>query len=418
MATKSIVIIALLIAAFVLSASEVAFYSLTSAQEKLEGRLYSLLRSPQLLLSTILVSNAVSVFLFSLLCASLAVDVASLFSLNKTVVIIAEVIIASGLLILFADTVPKIIASRNPRGVAKATLPLLTLLLIVESPVVLPLNSFLSRINRRRKKNALSIDDEGLKTLSKIATTAKVMDENEARLLNKIAFLGEKTVRNAMTPRAEITSVSEDAQFNEVLEVLKRHEHSRVLVYSKTPDNVVGILYARDFLPVFRRKTSREKFQVAGLIRKPVFVPETQSIEQLIETFKENKVHIAVVVDEFGGLAGIVTLSDVVREIFGSSAEGPREGERIKRLSDSVFLVKGQARLEELAAEVEGLNVGEMAGKTISALLTELQGHVPRLGSRLNIGDFEFEVVQATPKNIVQVKVTRVKPQPVSGNEE
>ncbi len=408
----------LLIAAFILSACEVAFYSLTSAQEKLEGKIYSLLKSPQLLLSTILVSNAIAVFLFSLLAASLAVDVASHFSISKTLVITAEVIVASGLLILFADTIPKIIASRNPRGIAKATLPILTLLLLVESPVVLPLNSFLSRISRKRKKTSLSIDDGGLKTLAELAASAKVMDENEARLLNKIAFLGEKTVRNAMTPRAQITSISEEAHFNEVLDVLKRHEHSRVLVYSRAPENIVGILYARDFLPVFRRKSARKTFRIGGLMRKPVFVPETQSIEQLIETFRENRVHIAVVVDEFGGLAGIVTLSDVVREIFGSSAEGPREGERIKRLSDSVFLVKGLARLDEVAAEVDGFNVGQMPGETVSALLTELEGHVPRLGSRLNVGNFEFEVVQATPKNVVQVRIHRVNSQPDSANEE
>ena len=314
MVTQLIIIVVLLIFAFVLSASEVALYSLTGSHETLEGRISSrLFKAPQLLLSTILVSNAIAVFMFSLMGASLALDLASAFSFNKTIAVSIEIVIVTGLLILFADTVPKIVASRNPKFVVRTTLPFLTVLVAIESPIVFPMNSFLSYINRKRKKSSVTIDNEGLKILSEIAATAGVMEENEAHLLKKIALLGEKTVRNAMTPRPGIISVSVDSKFNNVLQILRSCEHSRLPVYSETIENIVGMLYARDFLRVFRRKSSRKKFQISMLMRKLVFVPETQSIEKLIETFKENKVHIAVVVDEFGGLAGLVTLSDVVR---------------------------------------------------------------------------------------------------------
>ncbi len=418
MATKLLIILALLVIAFILSASEVALYSLTSSREALQGGISSrLFKSPQLLLSTILVSNAIAIFLFSLMGASLAIDFASRFSFSKTIAIIAEVVIFSGSLILFADTVPKIVASRNPRFVARATLPLLAILLMVESPIVFPLNSLLSRINRRRKKSRLTIDNDGLRKLSEIAATAGVMEENEAHLLRKIASFGEKTVRNAMTPRAEIISISVDSKFGGVLEELRRSEHSRLPVYSETPENVVGVLYARDFLSVFRRKTLRKKFQVSALMRKPVFVPETQSLEKLIETYKENKLHFAVVVDEFGGLAGIVTLSDVVREIFGASAEVPRGSHGIVRLSDSVFAVKGSVRLDEVAAEVEDFYPGEKSNETVSSLLTETYGSVPKLGSKVKFGSFEFEIEQATPKSILQVKFRRLDSMPVIKDE-
>ncbi len=419
MATKLIIIAILLIVAFILSAGEVALYSLTSSKESLEGGIFSrLFKSPQLLLSTILVSNAAAVFLFSLTGASVAIDVANRFSFSKAIALSAEVVIFSGLLILFADSVPKIVASRNPGFVARAIMPLLVVLLLIESPIVLPLNSFLSRINRRRKKASLKIDNEGLKTLSELATTAGVMEENEAQLLKKISVLGEKTVRNAMTPRAEITSISDESGFAEVLEILKRCEHSRLPVYSGASENVVGMLYARDFLRVFRRKVARKRFQVSALMRKPVFVPETQSLERLIETFKENTVHIAVAVDEFGGLAGIITLSDVVREIFGSSAEEPRQSQRIARLSDSTFSIKGNARLDEIATEVEGFDAGEKTTETISSLLTAIHGYVPRLGNRTKLGNFEIEVKQATPKTILQVRLRRLNSLPVNDDEQ
>ena len=421
MATQLIIIIALLIFAFVLSASEVALYSLTSSHELLEGKISSrLFKSPQLLLSTILVSNAIAVFLFSLMGASFALDFASRFSFSKTVAVSIEVAMFSGILILFADTVPKIVASRNPKIVARATLPLLVILLAVESPVVFPLNSFLTRVNRRRKKSQVTIDNEGLKTLSEIAATTRVIEENEAQLLKKIAFLSEKTVRNAMTPRSEIASISVETDFEGVLEILKRCEHSRLPVYSGGLENIVGMLYARDFLRVFRRKTIRprqsiqdKKFQVSTLMRKAVFVPETQALERLVETFKEHKLHVAVVVDEFGGLAGIVTLSDVVREIFGSSAELPRESQRIVRHSGSIFSIKGNARLSEIAAEVEGFDPGDRSSETVSSLLTEIHGYVAKVGTRIKFNNFEFEVEQATPKTILQVQLRRLNTVPV-----
>jgi CBS domain containing-hemolysin-like protein len=417
-AIKSIVIIVLLFFAFVLSAAEVALYSLTSSREPLEGKISSrLFKYPQLLLSTILVSNAAAVFLFTLIGASLDIEVSSRLSLNRTLGLGIGVFAFSGMLILFADAVPKIVAARNPKLVVRLSLPLLVLLLIAESPLVYPLNSFLSRINARRRKHVLTIDNKGLKTLSHIATRAGVIDENEAQLLRKISFLGEKTVRDSMTMRGEITSIPDDSKFDAIVETLRKSEHSRIPVYSGTPDNVVGILYARDFLRVFRRKISRKMFNVGALMRKPVFVPETQSLEKLIETFRTNKVHMAVAVNEFGGLAGIITLSDVVRGIFGSSAEKPREGLLITRLSDGVFLANGNARLEEISHDVGGFDFGFDSGETVSSFLVSLHGSVPRVASKIQVGNFEFEIAEATPKAVLQVKLHPLYSGSVARNE-
>ncbi len=144
------------------------------------------------MLSTILVSNAAAVFLFTLLGASIAVDISAEFSANKALAIGIEVVIISGVLIIFADAVPKMVAARNAKLVVRLLLPLLALLVIIESPLVYPINFFLSRINARRKKSSLTIDSDGLKRLSKIAARAGVIEENEAQLLGKIALLRRK----------------------------------------------------------------------------------------------------------------------------------------------------------------------------------------------------------------------------------
>ncbi len=409
MLTSILVMIFLLGLAFVLSAAEVALYTITSSGELPKGKMTArLFKSPQLLLSTILVSNAVSVFMFTLIGAAVAVDFASLISMNRLVAVGIEVVTVSGLLIFFADAVPKIVALRNARLVLGLSLPLLLVLLAVESPIVYPLNAFLSRITARRRRLALTIDNRRLKTLSRIAGTTGVIEENEAQLLRKISYLGERTVKDTMTSREEIISIPDKAGFEEVSETFRKSEHSRLPVYSGSSENVVGILYARDFLPMVRKRTGRRKFNAGLLMRPPVFVPETQSLEKLIETYRVNKRHIAVVVDEFGGLSGIVTLSDVVREIFGSSAEMPREGAKLTRLQDGAYLVKGSARLDELGAQVGTFDFGYDSGSTVSSLLVKVRGTVPRVGSKVRVGNLEFEVVQATPKAILQVKLRQL----------
>ncbi len=409
MATRVFILTFLLALAFVLSAAEVALYSITGSGEPVRGKLMSkLFKSPQLLLSTILVSNTVSVFLFTLIGASVAVDLAEAASVSKAVAVASEIVVVSALLIFFADAVPKLVAMRNSRLVVRLSLPLLLLLLVIESPVVYPLNSFLSRITARRRRKSLTIDSEGLKTLSSVAGSAGVIEEHEAQLLRKISFLGERSVKDTMTPREEIRSVSEDAGFDDVVEAFRESEHSRMPVYSGTAENVVGMIYARDFLPLVRKKSGKKRFTARSLMRVPVFVPETQSLEKLLETYRSHKLHIAVVVDEFGGLSGIVTLSDVVREIFGSSAEKPREGTRMIRLPDGSVITKGSARLEELAPDLGSLDFEYDAGDSVSSLLIRVRGSVPKVGSKMRIGNFEFEVVQASPKAILQVKLRQL----------
>ncbi len=409
MLTSVIVLIILLALAFMLSAAEVALYTITSSGETMKGALEErLFKSPQLLLSTILVSNNVAVFLFTLIGASVAVDAASALSVSSAITVSVEVIVVTGMLIFFADAVPKIVALQNPRLIFRLTLPLLLVLLVVETPIVYPLNSFLSRITARRKRRALTLDSRKLKSLSRIAGSAGVIEENEADLLRKISVLGERNVRDTMTSREEIISIPEQARFDEVVEAFRKSEHSRLPVYSDSKEDVVGILYARDFLPMIRKRTGRKSFRAGTMMRQPVFVPETQSLEKLLETFRVNKRHLAVVVDEFGGLSGIVTLSDVVREIFGSSAEMPREGTKLVRLPDGSHLAKGTARLEELAGELGPFDFEYEGGATVSALLINVRGSVPKVGSKTRLGNFEFEVVQATPKAILQVKLRQL----------
>ncbi len=170
---------------------------------------------------------------------------------------------------------------------------------------------------------------------------------------------------------------------------LNKSEHSRLPVYSGTADNVVGILYARDFLHSFRRKTQRKKFNVRTLMRKPVFVPETQSLEKLIETFKANMVHIAVVVDEFGGSGGnCYTFGCCSWKYSGQVPKCPRKGFVVAKLSDNSFLVKGSARLDEIASDSSLWRLASRVRFRVRRhdffLSCAAHGSVPRVGSRID----------------------------------
>ncbi len=409
MTTKFLIIFLLLALSFLTSAAEVALYASNSvrgaARYEMGGKR---LKSPQTFLSTILVTNSVANFLFALYAASLTLDLSRSLALDRTLTVPLEIVIVTSLLIFLADAVPKIVASNNPRLINKISMPLVSVLTVVEAPIVLPLNALLARVNSHRRRPSVTIDNEGLKVLSKIAGNAGVLEEHEADLLRKIAFLGEKTVKDAMTLRTGIVSIPTNSTFDEVVDVFQRSEHSRLPVHDGSLENIIGMLYAREFLPIFRKKGSHTKFDVRSLMRQPIYVPETQSLEMLLETFKMNRLHIAVVVDEFGGLAGIVTLSDVVREIFGSSAEMPRENSKAVRIGEDTYMAGGGVRLDDLASEVGGLDFGFDPVDTVSALLIERYGEVPRVGNKMKIGSFEFEVEQATPKAILQVRVRQL----------
>jgi len=416
--TKILILLVLLCTSFAFSAAEVALYSARSSGVRPRGKLYSrMLESPQLLLSTILISNAMSVFALTLIGASLAVDTAVALRINRTFSLAIEVVVVSGVLIIAADAVPKILAARRPDAVLTFMLPLVVVLLVLESPLVFPLKGILTRLTARKRGATIKIDDKGLKSLAQVAGSAGVIDLEEAEVLRKISYLGDKNVRGTMTPRTEIRSIAADISFNEAVDAFRKTEHSRMPVYSELPENVVGMLYARDVLPYLKNKSAQRRFDVRTIMRIPVFVPETQSIEKLLDTFRANRVHAAIAVDEFGGLAGLVTLSDVVREIFGAGGVLPREGSRILNLRDGSYIMKGGTKLEEVAAAIGGFEFEFQPDDSISSLLISRNGSVPRVGKKIEIGRCLFEIEQATPKTILQVRLRRPNPSTVEKNE-
>jgi gliding motility-associated protein GldE len=231
--------------------------------------------------------------------------------------------------------------------------------------------------------------------------------KEEQRMLEGIVRFGDETAKEIMTSRQDVVDLDFKSSFNEVLKCIVENNYSRIPVYQDNSDNIRGILYIKDLLPHLRKPAN---FRWQSLIRPPYFVPETKKIDDLLREFQENKVHIAIVVDEFGGTSGIVTLEDILEEIVGEiNDEYDEEEKNYVRINSNTFVFEGKTLLsdfykilnldDEIFSEVEG-DADSLAG-----LLLEIKGDFPELNERIDYLNFTFEILEMEERRISKVKV-------------
>ena len=231
--------------------------------------------------------------------------------------------------------------------------------------------------------------------------------KEEQRMLEGIVRFGDETAKEVMTSRQDVVDLDFQSTFQEVLQCVVENNYSRIPVYQGDSDHIRGILYIKDLLPHLSKGSS---FRWQTLIRPPYFVPETKKIDDLLREFQENKVHIAIVVDEFGGTSGIVTLEDVLEEIVGEINDEYDEDEKsYQRVNSNTFIFEGKTLLsdfykilkvdDDIFEEVEG------DADTIAGLLLEIKGEFPRLREKIDYRDFTFEILEMEERRISKVKV-------------
>jgi gliding motility-associated protein GldE len=236
--------------------------------------------------------------------------------------------------------------------------------------------------------------------------------KDEQRMLEGIVRFGDETAKEIMTSRQDVIDLDFKSSFTDVLKCIIENNYSRIPVYQDTIDNVRGILYIKDLLPHLRKPAT---FRWQSLIRPPYFVPETKKIDDLLREFQENKVHIAIVVDEFGGTSGIVTLEDILEEIVGEINDEYDEDEKsYVRINSNTFVFEGKTLLsdfykilkldDEIFAEVEG-DADSLAG-----LLLEIKGDFPELHEKIDYQNFTFEIMELEERRISKVKVVVHQP--------
>ncbi len=401
-------LVALLISGFV-SGSEIAFFSLTPPEldeldnEPVGPRIRKLFASPERLLATILIANNLVNVTIVVLCNFALGPVFS--GMPEVVSFILQTVILTFLILLFGEILPKLIANSNNLRWVRFSSGGVGLLSTVLRPLASLLVGSSGIVNRVVVKKNHDVTPEELSQALEI-TDVKGTDNKE--MLEGILRFGDTNASEVMTPRVDMTDIEISAKFSEVMKVVLGSGYSRIPVYRNSQDDIQGILYSRDLLPYIG--TVDDSFEWQKLLRKPYFVPESRMIDDLLEDFRGRRLHMAVVVDEFGGTQGIVTLEDVLEEIVGDiNDEYDDEQKTYRKLPDDTYIFAGKTILSDFF-RIIGLDEADYADvtqdcETLAGMLLAIRGDFPKEKEPLVYGRCRFLILDIDNHRITSVRV-------------
>lgn len=408
-----VIALALVGCSAIISGSENAFFSLTKVQvnelTQQEGQgtnyLSHLLNHPKKLLATILLTNTF-VNIAMVMVSSLMLDIIFDFEATPFLGFFFEIILVTFVLVLFGEVMPKIYASQNAIKLSKwMALPMFVLSKIF-SPFVYVLEKSTSIIDKRitKKGHILSIDE----LTHAIDITAEAdTPKQEKFILKSIVNFGNTNVKQIMRLRPDMSALDATVNFAELLNKINNWGYSRVPIYRDNLDQIIGILYIKDLLPHMHKG---DDFDWIKLIRKPYFVPESKKIDDLLKEFQSKRVHLAIVVDEFGGTSGIVTMEDILEEIFGEiNDEFDEEESFFSKIDNNTFVFEAKMLINDACKmmEVDTNIFDEVRNEadTIGGMLLEVSGHLPEINEAISINQFTFIIEAADNRKIKRVKV-------------
>jgi putative hemolysin len=413
-----LMLLVLLICSALISGAEVAFFSLTPANFITENGKRSnaqkivvrLLDKPKKLLATILVANntinIAIVLLFDLLTDEFFGRMNTVF-FGLDFKFVVEVGVITFLILLFGEILPKVYASRNNVKFSNFMAYPMNVLDTLFSPLSIPMRGVTLYIHERlgKQKSYISIDQlsQALELTREEDTT-----KEEQKILQGIVSFGNTDTKQVMRPRMDIFALNQTQSFKEIIPDIIENGYSRIPVYKENIDQVIGILYVKDLLPYLDKKN----FEWTSLLRDPYFIPENKKLDDLLNEFKEKKIHLAIVVDEYGGTSGLISLEDIIEEIVGDiSDEFDDEDLIFSKLDDSNFVFEGKTplkdfykiiRLEDPVAFEE--NKGE--SETLAGFLLEISGGFPKKNEIITFLNYKFTVEVIDDKRIKQIKLS------------
>ena len=396
------------------SGSEMAFFSLT--REELDGladsksprdkRILNLIGNPERLLATILIVNDFVNVGIVMLLNFFFMDFVKFGADAQWLEFILLTVVLTFLLLLFGEVMPKIYSKSDSMRFARFTANGFTVL----SYLLKPFSSFLVRSTTftqrlvSKKQHLLSVDE----LEQALELTDKKEIGEQKKMLEGIIRFGDETVKNIMTSRLDMVMLDIHAPYSEVLKCAEENAYSRIPVYGKTQDDIRGVLYIKDLIPHLNKT---DNFRWQSLLRQPFFVPETKMIDDLLCDFQTVKVHMAMVVDEFGGISGLITLEDIIEEVVGEiNDEFDEPDTSYEQLEDNVYLFDGRTLLTDFykIASLDSDDFEEVAGEadSLAGLLLEVKGEFPALHETIICNGIAFEVVEKDKHRIVKIKAT------------
>lgn len=419
---NTIILVLLFISSALISGAEVAFFSLSqtdlnelSNESKEANIIVTLLEKPRKLLATILITNNFINILIVLLFASLSKTFfgnfqyeIDLYFFAISIRFLLEIVLVTFLILLFGEVLPKVYASRNALRFSQKMSKFIRVINGVLTPFSLPLISLTKFIEKKlgNKNSNFSVEtlSQALELTSEGATT-----KDEQKILEGIVNFGNTETVQIMKPRIDIFALSDEEDYEIVLHKILENGYSRNPVYKENIDNIIGVLYAKDLLAHLNKKN----FKWQSLVREAFFVPENKKLDDLLDDFRDRKNHLAIVVDEYGGTSGLVTLEDVIEEIVGDiNDEFDDDDLQYSKIDVNNYIFEGKTTIKDfckvLDDEDEAIFEEEKGeSETLAGFILEISGKFPKKGEKINFKNYTFTIEAIDKKRIKQIKATR-----------
>ncbi len=408
------ILLVLLLCSALISGAEVAFFSLTpsdhhtlnSSEDKSHHRILNLLSTPKQLLATILISNNFVNIGIVILSTYIVNDLINQ-SLDEVVIFIIQVVVVTFLILLFGEVIPKVYASKQALKFASFMSSPLSVARIACSPFSKPLVAFSKLIDKRIKAKNYDLSVEHLEHALDL-TRDEETSEEEHKILRGIVEFGNTEVQQIMKARIDVKAIDQSMNFREVHDFILDAGFSRIPVYEESFDNIKGILYIKDLLPHLNEP---DDFKWLNLIRSPFFVPEGKKIDDLLKEFQDKKIHMAIVVDEYGGTCGLVTLEDILEEIVGEiSDEFDDEDIIYSKLDDNNYVFEGKTPLKDFYRSIgtDGEDIEKLKGEaeSLAGFILEHSGQLPNKNDIFEIASYRFKIEHVDNRRITRIKVT------------
>ena len=387
------------------SGTETAYFNIKTHRDNVPSKLKNLLDNPRRLLVSILTGNTI----VNVGIGSLAAIITYRISPDNQNLMLLQVIVVSIVLIIFGEILPKTIAMRSSSQFANIVYYPLRVFMILLHPITLILNGINKFVLKLIPKEEKSFDtEEELEILAELGEEKGSLEEEESDMIRSIIKFDDKTVREVMTPRVDILSLPSDASIDDAMDLIAKKQFSKIPLYRENIDEITGIIYAKDLVPYLIG--SRPNVKLQSISRNVYFVPEQKPIDDLLNDFKEKKISLAIVVDEWGGTSGMVTLEDIVEEVMGEIRD-PYDLEKspVSQINNENFIVDGKISIYDLEEEIEGMSFPEDRDyDTLGGLILDNLEDIPKQGESVVHDEWMIKVLDLDGNRITKVQITKI----------
>ncbi|MEF3244709.1 MAG: hemolysin family protein [Caldisericaceae bacterium] len=374
-------------------------------KNKIFNRLIEHKKNPESFISVIVITNNFVNFLFAGLVTRIAIQYATLTNSSTDLFLLIGTLVSTIVVVIFGETVPKNIGSIIPEKILQFLFPIFIIPYYLLKPVAFILTKIVQLILKvlgiEKKDRKYFESEEELMSMIETVQKEGFIEKDEEKMILSIFEFGDTLVEEVMTPRVDVVAIDIESSLDEILDTITKSGYSRYPVYEEKIDNIIGILYLKDIMKLLVKK---QQIDIRKILRPPYFVPETKRLDELFKEMQKNKMHLAIVFDEFGGFAGIVTIEDILEEIVGEiQDELEAEEKPIQKIGENAYLVSGSLPISDFN-EIFSTQLSDEQASTISGLILETLGRLPNPGEEITIDKIRFIISKVGNRRIIQIK--------------